>query len=355
MTSRDNQARAWDKDGHEAIGMTAMSALKGKALAQLKRLMGGKDAVDVSEWAHKVNKQYPWTTALHFQPQPGGEPDTEWRCDKIDVSECPDNKCLLAALKHFYGRLTGKKLVEMKYPEGIHFTDADCLKYLINLIGDLHQPLHVGFKASDMGRAINGTFKNKPHSLYEIWDTTLTQTMMAERPGFWYGGWTHVNSVKSQYENDKKEWAEKDFELFERWASESLQVACNKVYKDPTQNVRLVPDFKTTPHMERQWGQEMQQRILTAGARLVIVLNSILEQQEAKKLRQGSGVEVQGEEEHKAKPRVPAWVRNLGTNLIIIVVVLGVFIYISQFYGGPASTASPQSKKVEAKETAKHR
>ena len=158
-----------------------------------------------------------------------------------------------------------------------------------------------------------------------------------------------------------------------RWASESLQVACNKVYKDPTQNTRLIPDFKTTPHMERQWGQvrysltdvmplvsislyrrmcicvqEMQQRILTAGARLVIVLNSILEQQEAKKLRQGSGVEVQGrsvgvhndppipptqrhtnvcvclvgEEEHKAKPRVPAWVRNLGTNLIIIVVVL---------------------------------
>ena len=50
----------------------------------------------------------------------------------------------------------------------------------------------VGFKATDMGRAINGTFKNKPHSLYEIWDTTLTQTMMAERPG------THTCSSHSE-------------------------------------------------------------------------------------------------------------------------------------------------------------
>merc|ERR1719487_2903536 len=93
---------AWDKDGHEAIGMTTMSAIEGPALAQLKRLMGGKDAVDVAAWAHKVNKKYPWTTALHYQRQP------DWQCGG-NVSEslsCPKNRCLLKALKHFYGLLT---------------------------------------------------------------------------------------------------------------------------------------------------------------------------------------------------------------------------------------------------------
>ncbi len=39
---------AYDQDGHEAIGMTVMSAVKhGKVYTQLKKLLKGKDAVDV--------------------------------------------------------------------------------------------------------------------------------------------------------------------------------------------------------------------------------------------------------------------------------------------------------------------
>ena len=34
------------------------------------------------------------------------------------------------------------------------FTDADRVKMLINLLGDLHQPMHVGYKKDDNGKAI---------------------------------------------------------------------------------------------------------------------------------------------------------------------------------------------------------
>eukprot|EP00386_Alphamonas_edax_P008732 GDKI01028428.1.p1 GENE.GDKI01028428.1~~GDKI01028428.1.p1 ORF type:complete len:270 (-),score=76.60 GDKI01028428.1:200-1009(-) len=237
-------AFGWDKEGHEAIGMTAMSALKGKALQQVKRLMGGKDVVDISDWAHKVNKLYPWTEKLHFQPQ------TEWGC-KLDFNNCPANVCLVNALKHFYGRLTNKKVGEtanLKYPEDMKLTDADALKFLISLIADMHQPMHLGFATDDCGREFNATYRGQPSSLYEIFDTKLVQTSVTERPGFWYGGWTHVNAVKQLFETEKAEWQSKDHEMFDKWAEENVQTACTKIYKDPSSNERIASGFAVSPH-----------------------------------------------------------------------------------------------------------
>merc|ERR1719464_1785737 len=97
---------AWDKDGHEAVGMTTMSALETQAVAHVKRLMHGKDAVDVAAWAHKVNKKFPWTVDLHFQKQPAKEPGA--KCKSANLTLCKDNRCLVRGLKHFYGRLVNK-------------------------------------------------------------------------------------------------------------------------------------------------------------------------------------------------------------------------------------------------------
>merc|ERR1712232_954464 len=168
-------------DGHEAIGMTTMSALQNGPTAQVKRLMGGKDAVDVAAWAHKVNKKYPWTAELHFQKQPRAD----GRCAGANLTyHCPDNRCLVNALKHFYGRLIGSEYPAIDWGAGVRLTDADCVKYLITLIGDLPQPLHLGFDDTDMGRNFTVLFCDKKMSLYDFWDRALTQAVMNDNPGF---------------------------------------------------------------------------------------------------------------------------------------------------------------------------
>ena len=95
---------AFGKHGHEAIAMTAMSGIKGPALANLKRMLGGKDAVDVAFWAHKVEKLYP-TSAYHIQPQ--SEDNCGQETKTVDLSFCDDGMCLVGAMKHFYSRLMG--------------------------------------------------------------------------------------------------------------------------------------------------------------------------------------------------------------------------------------------------------
>eukprot|EP01066_Platyproteum_vivax_P008786 Platyproteum_vivax@DN3770_c0_g1_i2.p1 len=342
---------AWDRDGHEAIGMTAMSALKGKAVSQVKRLMNGKDVVDVSGWAHLVNAKYPATKAMHFQAQ------STQLCE-LDISICPNNLCLYKALRHFYGRLTGSTDAQdmMTYPDSLSLTDSDAVKFLINLIGDMHQPLHIGFTGDDMGRNTTTTYKGEKASLFDIWDRLLVQNAMRERPSFWNGGWTHVNAIKAEFEKERKEFEEQGADIFKAWMQDNLNVACTRVYRNPATAEWLKGDFEVTASHDKQWFETLQKRLLLAGARTAIVLNAILETRDAQKLRVGSGVTgivdpldeaaLAGKKRagklYKLRDGTPKWVTALGTNVVIIVVVVIAFLYIMRFYGGASHRHVPQ-------------
>jgi len=297
-------ASAWDKDGHEAIGMTTMSALEGAAVAQVKHLMGGRDAVDVAAWAHKVNKKYPWTVPLHFQPQPS------WACNGADTSVCSENRCLVKALKHFYGRLTNQQLVTIDWPKDMHLTDADAVKYLINLIGDLHQPMHLSAASEDMGRNLSVTFRGKKTTMFDLWDSGLTQAIMHDSPSFWWGGWTHVQRTRVEYEKDGEKWKKDGVVSFDHWADETSKFLCENVHTNPVTGRHLWENQKEVsidPNLFEIWKREMLSRMLVAGARTAIVLNAILKHREGMpELHVGTSVKgLEGEEEDTVK-KVPA-------------------------------------------------
>lgn len=340
---------AWDKDGHEAIGMTTMSALQNGPTAQVKRLMGGKDAVDVAAWAHKVNKKYPWTVQLHFQRQPKAD-----KCGGANLTyHCPDNKCMVKALKHFYGRLINQNQIDIDWGPGIKLTDADCVKYLINLMGDLHQPLHLGYDDTDMGRNVTVLFRDKKMTLYDLWDHELTQAVMADNPGFWWGGWTHVQRTRSEYEKDGGRWKQEGIALFDEWADETAKFACQSVYKNPVTGKLITEDltdgvFRVDQELFESWKREMLSKMLVAGARTAIVLNSILQLREATNLHSGTAVkELEDEEEHEHKAEATARRNQLpkghqhvqglpafGYNVGIFCSVLVLFMYVMRQWQG---------------------
>lgn len=340
-------ASAWDKDGHEAIGMTAMSALEQNATAEVKHLMGGRDAVDVAAWAHKVNKKFPWTVALHFQAQP-------------DLSgaaslTCPDNKCLVKALKHFYGRLVHQDLVTVAWPDGIHLTDADCVKYLINLIGDLHQPLHLGLASDDMGRNLTVVFRGKRSTLFDFWDKELAQLTITGSPGFWWGGWTHVKRSHVEYEQDGQAWKRDGVVSFDKWAEETKKFLADSVYKHPSSGKSLVEglqpggEIQIDEQLYEHWQRQMLSRMLVAGARVAIVLNAVLHNRDSgKQLHTGTAIQdLEDEPDSLAKPAHLGLHSDVahpvhGTvgpiagviNLAIFATVAGVFLQVMRMWLG---------------------
>ncbi|KAL8425943.1 hypothetical protein Efla_000920 [Eimeria flavescens] len=357
---QEQQVVAFEAAAHEAISMTALSGLTLQANQALRRLLNGKDVADVSGWAHRVTEKYPLTAPLHFQRQPRCQsPPPAAANTKIERSLCSssdaaDKGCLLEALTYFFFKLTAPdKNKEIRddanpvintsqfvFPHGISTTDADAwsvstasqerVKYVINLIGDMHEPLHWGSADDDFGRAIQGMWaydslrmgcwakegKNilfapaveyevgdaarevRRTSLYQFIEGAFVQKIMKERQAFWYSGWTHVNSVKSFYEEEKVVFAARKESYFLSWARENRALLCSEIYpllsrmakKKGESNVYILD--RTAEFL---FFEIIKRRILVAGARVAVVMNHILQvrglDEGLGQLRAGSGMQ----------------------------------------------------------------
>eukprot|EP01053_Blabericola_migrator_P009388 Blabericola_migrator_1__9387@NODE_506_length_7963_cov_38_720618_g388_i0_p4_GENE_NODE_506_length_7963_cov_38_720618_g388_i0NODE_506_length_7963_cov_38_720618_g388_i0_p4_ORF_typecomplete_len397_score64_17S1P1_nuclease/PF02265_16/7_9e31_NODE_506_length_7963_cov_38_720618_g388_i067727938 len=374
-------AQAWDTDGHSAIGMTIMSGIKGPALTQLKRLLGGKDVVDVAPWAPAVVKKYP-TLERMFNMMQDVDADNEIaNCTRFDPTyPCPDHQCLVAATKHFYGRLAANEsdaTTVFNLPVNLKLTDADNMKFLVALLGELHNPVRYGYTVNDGGRAVPITYIDNGHTkestLFQYWDSDLVQKTIRDRPNFWFSGWTHLNSLgRGFYEDQQNQWKNADYKerlaIIEKWAAETFQASCTRVQRKFAQSVDeaknekdlLVPaKHNFTPSAMFLDFEYVKAKLLTAGIRASIVLNSILDSRDAKKLRVGSGVHIQMEQNHALNPLVPnkvatsgltQWGTNFAINLVIILTVLTAFGLFIKYSSGGGFRRTPTVELSKAKE-----
>ncbi|CDJ28582.1 uncharacterized protein EMH_0042100 [Eimeria mitis] len=287
---------AFEAPAHEAISMTALSGLTMQANQALRRLLNGKDVADVSGWAHRVTEKYPLTAPLHFQRQPICPPSSTAANTKIERSFCSsktaaEDGCLLEALTYFFYRLTApEKITEPRddenpvvrtdkfvFPHGINTTDADAV---------------VEYEVGDDVR------EKRRSSLYEFIEGAFVKKIMSERQTFWYSGWTHVNSVKSFYEEEKSVFAARKETYFLAWAKENRALLCSEIYpllnrmtkKKGEKNVYVLD--RTSEFL---FFEIIKKRILVAGARVAVVMNYILQvrglDEGLGQLRAGSGMQ----------------------------------------------------------------
>ncbi|OEH79293.1 hypothetical protein cyc_03043 [Cyclospora cayetanensis] len=378
------QALAFEAPAHEAISMTALSGLTMQANQALRRLLNGKDVADVSGWAHRVTEKYPLTAPLHFQRQPTcpSPPPTQANT-KIERSLCSSSTaaqdgCLLEALTYFFYRLTGpERNAEIRdednpvvstnqfvFPHDINTTDADAVKYVINLIGDMHEPLHWGSAEDDFGRMIQieyeieGTREKRRTNLYQFIEGAFVNKIMGERQTFWYSGWTHVNSVKPFYEEEKTVFAARKEAYFLSWARENRALLCSEIYP----LVKRMVKKKGEPNVyvldrtsEFLFFDIIKKRILVAGARIAVVMNHILQvrglDEGLGQLRAGSGMQdVQDTADARPPPTGDAYIyfKNFLINFSIFLLVVLFFIYISRFYKSTPSPAALTSRSAKA-------
>jgi len=287
------------------------------AVKQVKRLLGGQDASDVAGWGHQVDDTFPGVARLHFQVH---DDSAQPFCGPAEsrVAKCEDNICLVMAIKHFYGKVLQDEGRRIDFPsidyskveKGIKFTDADAVKMLINLLGDLHQPMHIGFAGDDNGRKVQVNFRGQQMSLYDVWDKGISEVVRSQESGFWLGGWTHVRAISEEFERDKEQW-KKDgpFKSFERWADEMMKFACQKAYVHPTTGKKLAgPEADPGPAViddaaYQVWRQAWLRQLLIAGERTAIVLNDILDAGGAAKLHEGTGVKTKADDEKEKQKK----------------------------------------------------
>jgi hypothetical protein len=259
-------ALAWGKTGHRVVAAIADTQLSGLARAQIREILGPGESLD--EAAN-------WPDEMRSDPSPFWQRTaTPWHYVTLSgtaYDHAPPEGDALEALDHFRAVL-----------EDPHASLADkqtALRFVIHLVGDLHQPLHVG-KCCDRGaNDVKVSWFGKPTNLHAVWDSSLVDE---EQLSF-----TELAAKLERHISDRQLIAWWDINPRD-WVSESakLRDSLYPVATDTPKGSSLatevdggaagVPNL-SYPYVYR-FTPLMEQRLSQAGVRLAAYLNAIFAQ-----------------------------------------------------------------------------
>jgi len=128
---------AWGREGHRLTALVAEAYLTPEAKAQVKELLRSESLADVAPWADTYRTDHPETAPWHYVdiPRSAAKFDRERDCPlSAKDPKSPWRDCATDRILYFEGRLgdTSLPLADR----------AMALKFLVHLIGDIHQPFH---------------------------------------------------------------------------------------------------------------------------------------------------------------------------------------------------------------------
>ena len=152
-------AGAWGQKGHHLIASLAESQLTPKARLEVARLLSlepGATLISISTWADEHRS--PATAAWHYVNFPRSS------CAYDAVRDCPGGQCVVGAIERQLDILKSATNDESRLL---------ALKYLVHLVGDVHQPLHAGFGDDRGGNSYQLQAFGRGTNLHALWDTGL--------------------------------------------------------------------------------------------------------------------------------------------------------------------------------------
>lgn len=158
-------AAAWGPLGHRTVAIIAETNLTPAAREFVAQRLGNVSMADVASWADSVTRdpRFPGSIWYHFEKIPDGRGYL-------------DNLRAMPEAQRRKGGVVAAILVADRTLRDAHASEAaqrDALKFLIHLVGDVHQPLHTGRPADKGGVSIKLVWFDEPMSLHRVWDSGL--------------------------------------------------------------------------------------------------------------------------------------------------------------------------------------
>ena len=266
-------ALAWGPQGHRTIGAIADHLLTPAAHAavlailaddrdKFGQLSGRTTLESVSDWADEVRGTAADRPAWHYDDVP--------ICGAGDKARyCPDGQCNSEQLKRLTAVLSDGHASLRERDEA--------LKWIVHLLGDIHQPLHAADNADQGGNrvevALAGVHTRGHESLHRAWDNDLVQLALHQH---------NRQHPPRQLEALAAEAADLGREVGQgtpdSWARESNNLARNVAYRYPGFACHRVPSGIVVLDSAYLDDAELvvRERLLLAGARLATLLNSTL-------------------------------------------------------------------------------
>ncbi len=233
---------AWGPEGHRAIALIADHVLqqsdpgvRAKVIAILATDKGDRltknDIASEANWAdvlrEKSEEARTATAAWHSARLKADNPDLARACfDRkplpagYPASHGPQDNCSVDKIEQF--------ATELKEPQTSSFERLAALQFLLNLVGDINDPLHAIDRGDQGGRCIALQIGSKPPvRLSTYWQDTLVEEVVGSNPAA--GAVRVVASVPAA---EAQKWAAG---TPEDWARETYEVAKTVTYSFATE------------------------------------------------------------------------------------------------------------------------
>ena len=232
----------WGATGHRATGLIAEQYLTAKAKKRLSAVLGQESLAMVSTWMDEIRSDstYDYAITWHYTTIPDGK-----KYD--DVASKPDG-LVVAMIEKFVADLKGKKLNRKQ--------EVETLKMLVHLVGDIHQPLHVGRPGDRGGNDVKVKWFRAESNLHRVWDSDM------------------IDDTRLSYTELALSFGKPDKATVKKWQSASVRDWAHEsmtyrpqVYDTGNGSLGYAYSYK---HFAIA-----KQRMLQAGVRLAGVLNAI--------------------------------------------------------------------------------
>lgn len=243
---------SWGITGHRVVSEIAERHLSKKAKKNLKKIIGNQKLSYFANWPDFIKsdslKSYKETEIWHY----------------VNVNHNLDYQEFEKSLKevsvpNLYSQILKEESI-LKNNSSSQKDKEFALRFLIHLVADLHQPLHVGRAEDQGGNLIPLVFDKENTNLHSLWDTKLVD----------YQKYSYTEFAEILDKKNKEEIIKIQGGTLESWFYESYKKA-EKIYAQTSVNGVYGNDYNY------KFSGFMENQLTLGGIRLAKILNEVLQ------------------------------------------------------------------------------
>ena len=269
----------WWETGHRTIARIAAAHLTPAARTRIARILAIDDTPEsvasalaqASTWADDTKNQNN-TGSWHYI-------DLTQQDHKTDIPErCQHDNCAPARIRIFAAQLSSRTAAD-------RWSERDALRFVIHLVGDVHQPLHA-ISDADLGGncELLDPPLGKARNLHALWDGEIIDEMDTNDSSLALTLETEIANLGSRARElargNPDDWVWESHELAEKEIYRKLQIPVEPV-EFPTRCQDAPPEITSLAlHIQNTYDDEMRpvvrRQLIKAGLRLARLLNETL-------------------------------------------------------------------------------
>lgn len=240
-------AFAWGQKGHDVTAYIAEQHLTPATCAAVDSLLEGKSMVYWANWLDNAShtRPYAYTKTWHYKNIDAGE-----RYEEAQANPAGDAVLAIKA-----------QLETLQDPHKSYEDKQLAMKILVHVVGDIHQPMHMGHATDLGGNRVKVKFFGRDNNLHSVWDSNIVDSGHK---------WSFTEWQMMLDRATPRQQQDIIAGTIDDWAKQSAAIAA-QIYEETPEGTNLSYDEVA------RWTPVIESQLLNGGLRLAHLLNTLFD------------------------------------------------------------------------------